>query len=102
MSLVLFWGQNERKVVHLDHFFCFLSYKSNYSVLRGQNLYKGNARVISLLYVDKMLNAFTMHSFFTTMPSKNVITMPFGTGAFLISTQKTYLIHLFINQFNSL
>ena len=40
-----------------------------------------------------MLNAFTMHSFFTTMLSKNAVTMPFGTGAFLIYTKK---------QFNSL
>ena len=40
-----------------------------------------------------MLNAFTMHSFFTIMPSKNAVTMPLGTGAFLIYTKK---------QFNSL
>ena len=63
--------------------------------------------------VDKMLNAFTMHSFFTTMPSKNVITMPFGTGAFLILpssergcpqglSQKIKSIHLFINLTHSL
>ena len=49
-----------------------------------------------------MLNAFTMHYFFSTMLSKIAVTMPFGTGAFLISTQKTFLIHLFINQINSL
>ncbi len=46
-----------------------------------------------------MLNAFTMHSFFTTMPSKNAVTMPFGTGAFLIYTQRNNLINLIINQF---
>ena len=40
-----------------------------------------------------MLNAFTMHSFFTTMPSKNAVTMPIGTGAFFIYIKK---------QFNSL
>ena len=34
-----------------------------------------------------------MHYFFTTMPSKNAVTMPSGTGAFFISTEK---------QFNSL
>ena len=44
-----------------------------------------------------MLNAFTMHSFFTTMPSKNAVTMPFGTGAFLIYTQRNNSIHLIIN-----
>ena len=64
-----------------------------------------------------MLNAFTMHSFFTTMPSKNAVTMPFGTGAFLILSpsewgrggkqtlyfsQKINLIHLFIHQIQSL
>ena len=57
------------------------------------------ARLIS---VDKMLNAFTMHSFFTTMPSKNAVTMSFGTGAFLIYTHRNNLIHLFINQIHSL
>ena len=40
-----------------------------------------------------MLNAFTMHSIFSTMPSKNAVTMPLGTGAFFISIKK---------QFNSL
>ena len=40
-----------------------------------------------------------MHSFFTTMPSKIAVTMPYGTGAFLISTQRNHLIHLIINQF---
>ena len=65
-------------------------------------LTKGKTRVVSHKGVDKMLNAFTMHYFFSTMLSKIAVTMPFGTGAFLISTQKTYLIHLFINQINSL
>ena len=59
-------------------------------------------RFVCLIGVDKMLNAFTMHSFFTTMLSKNAVTMPFGTGAFLIYTQRNNLIHLFINQINSL
>ena len=49
-----------------------------------------------------MLNAFTMHSFFTTMPSKNAVTMPFGTGAFLIYTQRNFSIHLITNQNHSL
>ena len=40
-----------------------------------------------------MLNAFTMHSIFSTMPSNNAVTMPLGTGAFFISIKK---------QFNSL
>ena len=79
---------------------------------------------MSHIGVDKMLNAFTMHSFFITMPSKIAVTMPFGTGAFRVLyayfrpagcppprggarqgggvTQKTNLIHLIINQFNSL
>ena len=33
------------------------------------------------------------------MPSKNAVTMPFGTGAFLIYTQRNNLINLIINQF---
>ena len=67
-----------------------------------------------------MLNAFTMHYLFFTMPSKNAVTMPFGTGAFLIlspsewgclqgqgtqtplNSQKINLIHLFIHLINSL
>jgi len=63
---------------------------------------KGKTSLARLIGVDKMLNAFTMHSFFTIMPSKNAVTMPFGTGAFLIYTQRNNLIHLFINQINSL
>ena len=63
---------------------------------------KGKTPLARLIGVDKMLNAFTMHSFFTTMPSKNAVTMPFGTGAFLIYTQRNNLIHLFINQNYSL
>jgi len=63
---------------------------------------KGKTRLVSLFDVDKMLNAFTMHSFFTTMPSKNAVTMPFGTGAFLIYTHRNNSIHLFINLIHSL
>ncbi len=37
---------------------------------------------VRLTYVDKMLNAFTMHSFFTTMPSKNAVTMPLALVRF--------------------
>ena len=63
---------------------------------------KGKLYFVRLIDVDKMLNAFTMHSFFTTMPSKNAVTMPFGTGAFLIYTQRNNLIHLIIHQIQSL
>ena len=65
-------------------------------------LTKGKTPLARLISVDKMLNAFTMHSFFTTMPSKNAVTMPFGTGAFLIYTHRNNLIHLIINQIHSL
>ena len=60
-----------------------------------------------------------MHSFFNTMLSKNAVTMPFGIGAFRVSPyscgshslfygahmvgeSNETIIHLFINQFNSL
>ena len=58
---------------------------------------KGRPRVVSLNDVDKMLNAFTMHSFFTTMLRNHAVTMPLGIGAFLIYTQGNNLIHLFTN-----
>ena len=45
-----------------------------------------------------MLNAFTMHSFFTVMPSKKLVTMPLGIGAFHIYTHRNNSIHLFIHQ----
>ena len=43
-----------------------------------------------------------MHSFFYAMPSRKIVTMPFGTGAFGVFTQNNILIHLFTNQINSL
>ena len=58
---------------------------------------KGKTKVISHTDVDKMLNAFTMHYFFSSMPSKNAVTMPLGTGAFLIFTHRNNSIHLIIN-----
>jgi len=69
---------------------------------KNPNLTKGKTRVVSHNNVDKMLNAFTMHSFFSTMLSKNAVTMPLGTGAFLIYTQRNNLIHLIINLNQSL
>jgi hypothetical protein len=83
------------KAIAFPIFFCTFIKKKPF-------LTKGKSPLARLIGVDKMLNAFTMHYFFSTMPSKIAVTMPFGTGAFLISTQKTYLIHLFINQINSL
>ena len=76
-------------------FFAFFFEKNTF-------LTKGKTPLARLIGVDKMLNAFTMHSFFTTMPSKNAVTMPFGTGAFLIYTQRNNLIHLIIHQIQSL
>jgi hypothetical protein len=43
-----------------------------------------------------------MHSFLTAMPSNEVVTMPLGSGAIGVYTQKTITIHLFIHQINSL
>ncbi len=83
------------KAIAFPIFFCTFIKKKPF-------LTKGKSPLARLIGVDKMLNAFTMHSFFTTMPSKNAVTMPFGTGAFLIYTQRNNSIHLFINQFNSL
>ena len=65
-------------------------------------LTKGIYARASLIYVDKMLNAFTMHSFLTVMPSKKLVTMPFGIGAFHIYTHRNNSIHLFIHQTHSL
>ena len=98
-----------RSTESISNFFNFFSFST-----------KGKSRVVSHYDVDKMLNAFTMHSLFFAMPSKNAVTMPFGTGAFLIlspsewgrpqgqgiqtplKSQKINKIHLITNQFNSL
>ena len=74
----------------------FLFLKKNAFLTKGKN------QVVSLKDVDKMLNAFTMHSFFTTMLRNNAVTMPMGIGAFLIYTHRNNSIHLFTNLNQSL
>ena len=83
------------KAVVFPIFFALFLKKKSFST-------KGKTPLARLIGVDKMLNAFTMHYFFTTMPSKNAFTMPFGTGAFLIYTHRNNLIHLITNQNYSL
>ena len=83
------------KTIAFPIFFALFFLKNTFST-------KGKTPLARLIGVDKMLNAFTMHSFFTTMPSKNAVTMSFGTGAFLIYTQGNNLIHLFIHLITSL
>ena len=63
---------------------------------------KGKTSRACLIGVDILINAFTMHSFFTTMLSKNDVTMLPSIGAFGVFNQKNHLIHLFIHQINSL
>ena len=43
-----------------------------------------------------------MHSNVRNMLRKKGVTMPSGSGAFRIYYQENFLIHLFINQINSL
>jgi len=43
-----------------------------------------------------------MHSNVRMMLRKKAVTMPFGTGANLVYKKNNLLIHLFINQINSL
>ena len=87
--------KKERQSIWVAFLFLYFFQKIAFST-------KGKLYFVRLIDVDKMLNAFTMHSFFTTMLSKNAVTMPFGTGAFLIYTQRNNLIHLIIHQIQSL